>query len=143
MPGVKFRDTGFAARLRSTRKLRQMTQVELARRIGASPARISLLEAGGPGRSGQRTNFLPEIAVALDVDATWLVLGIGKRPLLATPELQDAEPSTVVPFRSAAEEAKRIWETVPDPIRKTRFVGKWRIKPSKSWKDKLPARRRA
>jgi transcriptional regulator with XRE-family HTH domain len=97
------------ARLRAAREAQGFTQDELARRAGISPAMVSLIERGV-----HRTRSIVEISVALDVDARWLALGLGKPPLLSpikelrrrTAAVVAEEPRLTI---TAAQAAQRIW----------------------------------
>ena len=53
------------ALVRRTREERRMTQAELARRVGVTPAQISYLESGARPWS---INMLTQVAAVLDVD---------------------------------------------------------------------------
>jgi transcriptional regulator with XRE-family HTH domain len=101
--------SGLGARVRAARRALGLTNKELAARAGVTPATISLIERG----HHHRTIFLAEIAVALDVSAIWLGLGLGKAPLLSEPGFRPhiVHVEDMVPMRreSAAEEVRRIW----------------------------------
>ena len=59
-------------RLRQARKAANMTQVTLAQVSGVMQARITALETGVQ----EKSVFLPELALALGVDVSWLATGI-------------------------------------------------------------------
>lgn len=71
-------------RVKSKREALNLTQVELAARIGTSQQSIEQLEGG----KTKRPRYLPELSVALDVTVDWLVHG--------TPE---QEISDLTPYR--------------------------------------------
>jgi len=73
-------------RVKSKREALNLTQVELAARIGTSQQSIEQLEGG----KTKRPRYLPELSVALDVTVDWLVLG--------TPE---QEISNLTPYRAS------------------------------------------
>jgi len=73
-------------RVKSKREALNLTQVELAARIGTSQQSIEQLEGG----KTKRPRYLPELSVALDVTVDWLVHG--------TPE---QEISNLTPYRAS------------------------------------------
>lgn len=81
------RDVGM--RLRHARKLRGLTQVELAKASGVKQATISELETG-ESRSPWGTNLVA-LAIALKVGTEWLANGKGPMDGKADPLPQDAE----------------------------------------------------
>ncbi len=62
---------GIGERVKSKREALNLTQVELAARIGTSQQSIEQLEGG----KTKRPRYLPELSVALDVTVDWLVHG--------------------------------------------------------------------
>lgn len=66
-----------ASRLKLARKLRGISQVELAKRLGTGQSTIASIESGRNHGSG----YLVHLAGALDVDSTWLATGNGEMEL--------------------------------------------------------------
>jgi len=64
-------------RVKSKREALNLTQVELAARIGTSQQSIEQLEGG----KTKRPRYLPELSVALDVTVDWLVHGIPEQDI--------------------------------------------------------------
>jgi len=75
---------GIGERVKSKREALNLTQVELAAKIGTSQQSIEQLEGG----KTKRPRYLPELSVALDVTVDWLVHG--------TPE---PDISNLTPYR--------------------------------------------
>lgn len=67
---------GFRARLRETRVLLGITQSELGRMSGICPSSISTYEVG---RARPRLEAMHQIALALRVNESWLLHGVGSR----------------------------------------------------------------
>jgi transcriptional regulator with XRE-family HTH domain len=123
-------------RVRAVRLSLDLSQRELALRVGCSCASISLIERGT-----HRPIRIVEIALALDVDPRWLALGIGKPPLLAKRELTRlmaiSEFAGPVQIPTVAEEVKRIWAKTPAmPITRRGAARDW-------WREKLPKHSRS
>lgn len=97
------RDTGF--RLRHVRKLRKLTQVQLAKASGVTQASVSDLERG-ESKSFKGTTLV-SIAQTLGVSPDWLASGKG--PM----ELQDH------PLSPEAVRVARDWEALAPEIRKS------------------------
>ena len=80
----------FADRLKFARKLRRMSQADLAQRAGVAQSTIGNIEAG----RGQSARDLASIAAALEVEPIWLHLGRGQMP-----NEQNEDPIPRVDFR--------------------------------------------
>lgn len=65
-------------RLKKARQAKGLSQAKIAKTVGMSQPSYQALESGAT----ERSSFLPEIALALDVDANWLLTGVeAKKPL--------------------------------------------------------------
>lgn len=72
----------FGTRLRFLRRAANLTQKELARRVGISRRDISAIERG---RVQDPRSFIADIARVLEVDPEWLDTGAGPAPLADQP----------------------------------------------------------
>lgn len=79
-------DSHFGVRLREAREGANLTQHELARRIGCHDQEISRYERGGVK---PRTERIEQLAAALDVLPGWLLFG-GPVPPTETAESNEA-----------------------------------------------------
>lgn len=81
-------------RIKTARKHAQLTQRELAERVGIAQAAISQLESG----RALRTTYITDIASACGVSSTWLATGkgdmTGERAGTTTAAAYEAEPHT-------------------------------------------------
>jgi len=97
----------FGNRLRHARKLRKLTQAELARRCGLSQGAIGNYEAD----SRRSAKEIFRIADALEVNAVWLAMGSGSMEPQAFP--QRSENTLLDPAGSAwplpGIDPARIW----------------------------------
>lgn len=93
--------TTFAARLARLRRAAGLSQSELARRVGLTPASISLLESADS--KGPSATTLIAIAAVLECNPAWLLLGRGS-PEPAS--LTDDERVLLVAYRHLAPDAR-------------------------------------
>lgn len=63
----------FGRRLKIAREAAELTQEELARKIGTSKSMISMYESGN---SDARQSIIPKLAKALRTTTSWLILGV-------------------------------------------------------------------
>lgn len=68
-----------AIRLRVTRKLRNLSQKDLANRIGVTSGAISQYESSSDSATEPTLSNLIKIAIALDVSFEWLATGRGEQ----------------------------------------------------------------
>jgi len=89
-------------RLKRARKLRGVSQVELARGCGLSQPSIANIEAG----TNARSRALPEIAAFLRISYDWLKTGKGSMDLRSSPSVDGA--LRMIPLRSAFDLAVEV-----------------------------------
>lgn len=102
----------FGNRLRQARKLRQLTQAELARACGLSQGAIGNYEANSRGSAKE----IFRIADVLKVDPAWLAMGTGSMERHPVPLLSEniatAHPGAAWPFPGI--DPARIWALSAD-----------------------------
>jgi transcriptional regulator with XRE-family HTH domain len=107
------RDMGM--RLRHARKLRGLTQVELAKASGVKQATISELETG-ESRSPWGTNLVA-LAQSLKVSSDWLASGKGSMDAQATPLPPEADKVARNWMRLAPEVRKSVATMIQEMVK--------------------------
>lgn len=101
-------------RIKESRLAIQLTQGELAKKVGIRQPTLSELERGDSTGS----SYLPAIAAALGVNALWLQTGKGtKHPITS---ISAKEMLLIVAYRDATEEGKTFIEMACESAPKVR-----------------------
>lgn len=91
-------------RIREARKLREMTQKELAAKIGIKQSTLSELETG----ESAGTTYLARIAAVLRVNALWLEAGKGPRDSQSAADASQAGGTGFFDLRAETAEELRL-----------------------------------
>lgn len=98
----------FGSRLRHARKLRRLTQAELARACGLSQGAIGNYESD----SRRSTKNIFRIAEVLRVEPAWLAMGTGPMERRSALRIADASEPAQWPFPEI--DPARIWALAPE-----------------------------